>query len=55
MNRIDILTQIYAALDTLVLKGYENCKTYSNCMDALASIISEMKNDDKKNDNKKEE
>lgn len=36
------LRNIYDALDTLNLKGYANCKTYANCMDALMVIIDEV-------------
>lgn len=60
MDRQSILklTQdIYEALNTLEIKGYNNCKTYSNCMDALNRLFSELNETlpDNKNENSMED
>lgn len=44
MDNLSYLKEIYSALDTLQLTGYVNCKTYSNCMEALNLVINNITN-----------
>lgn len=39
---VNLITNIYEALNTLELRGYKNCKTYSNCMDAIQKLSIEV-------------
>lgn len=38
------ICDIYNALNTLSVKGYNDCKTYSNCMELLNKLVSEIMN-----------
>lgn len=38
------ICDVYNALDTLTIKGYTGCKTYTNCMETLKSLVTEIMN-----------
>lgn len=38
------ICDVYNALDTLTIKGYIDCKTYTNCMETLRSLVTEVMN-----------
>ena len=41
-STLSLVKDIYEALNTLEVKGYNNCKTYTNCMDAINKLFSEL-------------
>lgn len=41
---INRIIEIYSALNTLNVKGYNEAKTYSNAMDALREVVNEIDN-----------
>ena len=41
---IENLNKICSALDTISVSGYRDCKTYTNCIEALQTIKEQVSN-----------